>query len=445
MTTAPPPSPGRPATAARRTTYRAVLAEPRFRLLFLTRVLGVTAGSLRITTFSVLVFTGTGSVLLSTVAFGAGFLPQLFGSLFFGSLADRLPPRAVIACGYLLEGAVAALLGLVRLPTAAGLALVALVALAAPVSTGASARLIARWLTGDAYVFGRALNNMASSGAQLFGLALGGAVVETLGPREALAIGAALNLLCAVAVRLRMPQVPAEREARDGTGGGTSGGPGFDASGNAGGDAGEGGAVRTSLRGGGALLRDHAVRRLLLAQWLPSACVAGAEGLIVAYAGTRGFPAGSYAVLLACLPVGMLLGDLFAGRLLRPSVRERLVVPLIALMGLPLVGFAAQPGRTVSAVLLLLTGCGFAYGLGLQREFLAALPEHGQGLAFGLLGSGTMTLQGIGPVCFGAVAAVGGTGGAMALAGAGVLLTAVWVPTWRRAGRTAVSPVSGTS
>ncbi|MFE0464674.1 MFS transporter, partial [Kitasatospora sp. NPDC058965] len=50
--TAPPPA---------RTTYREVLAEPKFRLLFLTRVLAIVADSLRIITFTALVFAGTGS------------------------------------------------------------------------------------------------------------------------------------------------------------------------------------------------------------------------------------------------------------------------------------------------------------------------------------------------------------------------------------------------
>jgi hypothetical protein len=103
---------------------------------------------------------------------------------------------------------------------------------------------------------------------------------------------------------------------------------------------------------------------------------------------------------------------------------------LIALMGLPLVGFAAEPGVGVSSCLLLLCGFGFAYGLGLQRPFLDALPQDGQGQAFGLLGSGSMTLQGVGPVCFGSVAAGIGTGGAIALAGSGAALTAGWILTW---------------
>lgn len=161
----------------------------------------------------------------------------------------------------------------------------------------------------------------------------------------------------------------------------------------------------------------------MLAQWLPPAFVAGAEGLIVAYAGGRHFAPGWYAVLMGCLPVGMLVGDLLVGRLLRPPTRERLVVPLIALTGLPLLGFAAEPGVGVSSCLLLLCGFGFAYLLGLQRPFLDALPQNGQGQAFGLLGSGSMTLQGVGPVCFGSVAAGIGTGGAIALAGGAAVLT----------------------
>ncbi|MFD8141629.1 MFS transporter [Streptomyces sp. NPDC059708] len=411
-----------PAQGHHRATYREVLAEPRFRLLFSTRTVAVTAGSLRITTFSVLVFSATGSPLLSALAFGIGFLPQLFGSLLLGSLADRLPPRALIAGGYALEGAAALLLALVRMPIAASLAVMALVALATPVFGGASSRLVAQWLEGDAYVLGRSLNNIASSGAQLSGLALGGAAVAVLGPHRALAVSAALYLGCALAVRVRLPRLDP---------GGSGSAPGGARDG--------GGAVRASLHGAGLLLRGQTVRRLMLAQWLPPAFVAGAEGLIVAYAGERRFAPGWYALLMGCLPVGMLVGDLLVGRLLRPPVRERLVVPLTALTGLPLAGFAAEPGVGVSSCLLLLCGFGFAYGLGLQRPFLAALPREGQGQAFGLLGSGSMTLQGVGPVCFGSAAAAVGTGGAIALAGGAAALTAGWMLTWHAPASPAVA------
>ncbi|QYA96004.1 MFS transporter [Streptomyces anulatus] len=403
------------AQVSHRATYREVLAEPRFRLLFSTRAVAITADALRITTFSVLVFSSTGSALLSAVAFGIGFIPQLFGSLLLGSLADRLPPRALITGGYALTCATALLLALVRMPVAASLGVVALVSLATPVFHGASSRLVAQSLEGDAYVLGRSLNNIAGAGAQLFGLALGGAAVAALGPRRALAVSAVLYLGCALAIRIRLPR------SQPGEFGSTPGSAG-----------GDGGAVRASLQGAGLLLRGRMVRRLMLAQWLPVALVAGAEGLIVAYAGERRFAPGWYAVLMGCLPVGMLVGDLLVGRFLRPPTRERLVVPLVALAGLPLIGFAAEPGVGVSSCLLLLSGLGYAYGLGLQRPFLDALPQDGQGQAFGLLGSGSMTLQGVGPVCLGAVAAVIGTGGAIALAGGAAVLTAGWILTWHR-------------
>lgn len=401
-----------PVQGNRRATYREVLAEPRFRLLFSTRTVAITADALRITTFSVLVFSATGSALLSALAFGIGFIPQLFGSLLLGSLADRLPPRELITGGYALACAAALLLALVPVPVAASLGVVALVSLATPVFHGASSRLVAQSLEGDAYVLGRSMNNIAASGAQLFGLALGGTAVAALGPRRALAVSAALYLGCALAICIRLPRL------QPGEFGGTPGHARDD-----------GGAVRASLHGAGLLLRERTVRRLMLAQWLPPAFVAGAEGLIVAYAGGSHFAPGWYAVLMGCLPVGMLIGDLLVGRLLPPT-RERLVVPLTALMGLPLVGFAAEPGVGASSCLLLLCGFGFVYGLGLQRPFLDALPQDGQGQAFGLLGSGSMTLQGVGPACFGAVAAGIGTGGAIALAGGAAALTAGWILTW---------------
>ncbi|MCX5115289.1 MFS transporter [Streptomyces sp. NBC_00378] len=402
-----------PAQGNHRATYREVLAEPRFRLLFSTRAVAITADALRITTFSVLVFSSTGSALLSAVAFGIGFIPQLFGSLLLGSLADRLPPRALITGGYALTGATALLLALVRMPVAASLGVVALVSLVTPVFHGASSRLVAQSLEGDAYVLGRSLNNIAGAGAQLFGLALGGTAVAALGPRRALAVSAVLYLGCALAIRIRLPRL------QPGEFGGIPGS-----------DGGDSGAVRASLQGACLLLRGRRVRRLMLAQWLPVAFVAGAEGLIVAYAGERHFAPGWYAVLMGCLPVGMLVGDLLVGRLLRPRARERLVVPLVVLAGLPLVGFAAEPGVGVSSCLLLVSGLGYAYALGLQRPFLDALPQDGHGQAFGLLGSGSMTLQGVGPVCLGLAAAGIGTGGAIALAGGAVALTAGWILTW---------------
>lgn len=389
-------SPGRSPT-----TYREVLAEPRFRLLFTTRFLAVAADTLRILALSVLVFAVTGSALLSAVTYGIGFLPQAVGAALFGTLADRIRPRRLIAAGYGLEALSAALLGLAHLPVAASLAVVAGVACLTPVFGGASTRVVAEVLTGDAYVLGRSLSSMSSSAAQLLGLACGGVAVATVGTRHALLVSAGCHLAAALAVRLRLPDLPPP--------------PG----------TGKGSTLRRSLSNNRRLLGDARVRALLLAQWLPPAFFVGGESLVVAYAAARRFPAGSAGILIACVPVGMLAGDFVVGRFIAPGTRERLVVPLVVVLGLPLVAFAADPPLVLVGSLLVLAGTGFAYALGLQRRFLDALPPAARGQAFGLLSAGLMTMQGAGPVAFGLVAQLTSTGVAIGLAGAATTAVAL--------------------
>jgi predicted MFS family arabinose efflux permease len=404
--------------ADRPATYREVFAETSFRALFAARTLAIGATSLQIFALSVLVYASTGSPLLSALAFGAGFLPQVVGGLLLGSLTDRLRPRPLIVAGYAMEALLAAALGLLDLPVAASLALVAVIACGTPVFAGAAARVIAERLTGDAYVLGRSVSNMSSSAAQLLGLAGGGVAVAAVGPRPALLFAAGCHLAAALVVRLGLPPT------------GRSGEPAQDRTGPAAAPARERpGAVRDSWTGAVALLSDRTVRRLLLAQWLPSAFVAGAEALLVAYGAGRGFPAGTGAVLMAAPAVGMLLGNFVAGRFLRPALRERAAPALVVVLGAPLIALLAAPPLPLLVGLLVVAGTGFAFGLGLQRAFLAAAPEDRRGQLFALFSTGMMALQGIGPLVLGVVAEVTSPALAIAAAGAATVLVA---PSLRR-------------
>ncbi|SNT64206.1 Major Facilitator Superfamily protein [Asanoa hainanensis] len=385
-------------------TYREVFAVPAFRVLFVSRSIAIAADALRIVALSVLVFAATGSPLLSAITFAIGFLPQVLGGALFGSLADRLRPRPLIVAGYGAECVAALTLATVPLPTWARLVLVAVVAVGTPVFNGASGRLVADVLTGDAYVLGRSVSSMASGGAQLLGLAAGGVAIAALGAQRALLLTAACHLVAALIVRFGLADLPAV-PAADG-----------------------GGAVRQSWSSNAALLADPWVRQLLLLQWLPSAFVVGAEALMVAYASTRGFPAGAVGLLMAASPLGMLVGHLVVGRLVPPDTRIRLVAPLVLLLGLPPVAFAFDPPLLVCAVLMTASGVGFAYSLGLQRAFVDAVPERGRGQAFGLLSTGLMTLQGVGPAVFGGLASLTAPRWAVALAGVTTVTTALLVP-----------------
>ncbi|XVV17017.1 MFS transporter [Actinoplanes sp. CA-131856] len=386
--------------ADRPATYREVFAEPSFRVLFVARTLAIGATSLQIFALSVLVYAGTGSPLLSALAFAAGFLPQFAGGLLLGSLTDRLPARRLITIGYAVEAALAALLGLAHLPVAASLLLVALVATGTPVFAGAAARVIAERLTGDAYVLGRSVSNMSSSAAQLLGLAAGGVAVAALGPRPALLVAAGCFAVAAAAARLGLPPDTAPSPAN------------------------QGGAVRDSWVGARSMLSDRTIRRLLLVQWLPSALIAGAEALLVSYGGRRGFPPGAGAILMAAPAVGMLLGNFVVGRFLRPSLRERLAGAFVVVLGAPLIVLLIAPPLPVVVALLVLAGTGYAYGLGVQRAFLEAAPADRRGQLFALFSTGLMALQGVGPLVLGVVAEATTPTLAIAVAGAATVLIA---------------------
>ncbi|XVQ07758.1 MFS transporter [Spirillospora sp. CA-255316] len=398
-------------SAGERATYRRVLAEPRFRVLFVTRSLAIAADTLRMVALSVLVYARTGSPLLAAVAFGIGFLPQVVGGALLGSLADRLRPRPLVAGVYALEAAAAAVLALLDPPVAVALVLVAVVACVTPVMSGAVYRLAAEVLPGEGYVLGRSLMMIAASAAQLLGLAFGGVAVAALGAREALLVACGVYAVAAVLVRVTLedlPPAPVSGAVRSGEG-------------RSGAVLGASWAVNRRLLG------DRAVRVMLLAQCLPVAFVAGAESLLIPYARVRGHGEGAGAFLLACLPLGMMAGNVVGGRMLAAATRERLVVPLMVLLGLPLLPLAADVPLVAAGALLLVTGAGYAYELGLQRRFVDAVPEGARGQAFGLLSTGMMTLQGLGPVVFGAVAEVVGTGAAIASAGAVTVAAALWL------------------
>lgn len=401
-------------TLDRPATYREVFAVAAFRVLFLSRTLAISANTLRIVALSLLVFNVTGSTFLTAITFGIGFLPQVVGGALLGSLSDRLRPRPLIAAGYLLECAIAVILAALHLPIAVCLLLVAVAAVFTPVFSGSTNRLLAQELTGDVFVLGRSLTSVAAGAAQIVGMAFGGLAIAAVGPRQALFISAGLLLISAAVTRFALPDRPIPAVT-----GGTS-------------------ALRQSWSTNAFLLGTPPIRRLLLIQWLPAAFFVGAEGLIVAYSSHRGFTSGATGLMLAAAPAGMLLGDLVVGRFVRPSVRIRLVAPLIAVLAVPLLILAVNPPLPWAVTSLAIGGIGFAYMLGVQQPFLDAIPETSRGQSFALLSTGLMTFQGLGPLFLGGAAQQTGIHLTLALSALAILAAAAF---WAVSSRRRISPI----
>jgi MFS family permease len=377
-----------------------VFAVREFRVLFGSFALLISGDSIKMLALSVLVYAQTGSPGLSAAAYMAGWLPYIVGGMLLLSLADRLPPRALMIAGEVVRAVTCLLLAYAGLPVWAMLGLVLVTGLFSPVFMAARAALLPDVLPGDAFVLGRSLMGVTSAAAQVAGLAAGGAFLAVTGPHAALAVTAGLSAAGAVVLRLGLPYRPG-RAVRGG--------------------AAPGGAVRGTLRVNRELLADRRVRGLLLACWAPALCLAGAEAMVVPYLGGQG----QAGVVLAAAAVGMAAGEFAVGRFAAPALRERLSLPLAVLLGLPWLGFAAGPGVAWSAVLAGMAAAGLAYQLGLQRRFVDAVPERVRGQAFGLQSAGLMTGQAAGAAMVGVLGELAGPRTAIVLAGGAGVLVAV--------------------
>jgi predicted MFS family arabinose efflux permease len=258
-------------------------------------------------------------------------------------------------------------------------------------------------LDGDCYVLGRAVFSMAAGGTQVLGFAAGGMLIAAAGAPGALWITAATCLASAALLQLRLADHPPRRT------GGSAG-------------------ISETWQVNRALLRRPAVRALLLAQWLSPALMVGAEGVLVPYTAQVGAP-DTAGLLFAAVAAGMFAGNLIVSHLVRPAGRERLANLLALALGLPLLGFALHPAPGNATVLLAVSGFGVAYQLALAHRFLDAVPETQRGQAFGLLLTGTMTLQGLAAAAGGALGEVAAPGLIVTLAGAASAIAALM--SWR--------------
>jgi MFS family permease len=356
------------AAAPERARYGRVLAVREFRAVFAAHVLSMLGVIVSEIALSVLVYDLTRSPLMSALAFAVGFLPYAVGGTVLASVADRFPARRVlVTCDLVCAGCVA----LMTLPGAGIGVLLTLrcgLAVVAPVFSGTRMATLADVLgDGDLFVLGRSLLRIVAQSSLLVGYGLGGLLLTVAPPRHALLITVGTFLASAALLRFGTRRRPARARDR-----------------------------ADSRPGARRLLADRRVRVLLLVFWLPAMFSVVPEALAAPYADTLGAGSTGLGLLMCALPVGTVAGELYAGARLGPAARERIALPLLCLTLLPYLGFALHPGLGFSLLLLLLSGAGSAYTLGLDQWFVRAVPEELRGRAMTLLSAGLMTIQGVG-------------------------------------------------
>ena len=141
--------------------------------------------------------------------------------------------------------------------------------------------------------------------------------------------------------------------------------------------------------------------------------------MFVPYAGTHA------AVLLIAAALGMLAGDTIVGRVIPGRWRGQLIVPARLLLALPYLLFSLRPALPFAAVIAAVASVGYSASLMLQDRLVQQSPSAVRGQALGLHSAGTMTMQGVGAILAGGVAAylpVHTTMTVMALASIGATL-----------------------
>ncbi|MEU4730139.1 MFS transporter [Streptomyces sp. NPDC023588] len=353
-------------------SYRKLFRTGEFTPLFLASAGQAMAQTVSGLALSVLVYQQTGSALLSSLAmFGTAFA-QVVGAATVLSGADRLPPRAAMTVLSLLFGAGTAVQAVPGLPVWAVFGVLLGLGAVGSVSGGVRYGLLNEVLTRDGYLLGRSVLNISAGVVQIFGFALGGALVTVFSARGTLLLSAGLYVLAAVVAGCGLSSRPPRGSGRA--------------------------SIAETWRTHARIWSSVPRRYVYLALWVPNGLIVGVESLYVPYSPDDA------GLLFAFGAVGMLVGDVVAGRFLPARWRERLTVPLCVLLAVPYLLFSLSPGLPVALALATVATFGYAAGLLLQERLMALTPDALSGQALGLHSSGMLTMQGIGAAVAGAVA-----------------------------------------
>ncbi len=394
-------------------SYTDLFRNREFRTLWTSSALGVAASTMSSLSLATLVYTRTGSTLLTALTMFGPSLAQVVGATTLMSLADTSPPRRTLTVLSAVSGIALVLQAGLDLSPLGRLGLVLVTAYVLSIGAGVRWGLLAAVLPQDGFALGRSAMNVSVGVMQIVGFAAGGVLLHLFSVREIFAIAAVLACLAVPVLWRGLGEHEPRRAARPG--------------------------VRETWRGNRLLLRQPSTRPLLLALCIPNGLVVGCEALFVPYAGDAA------AALFVAAAVGMMTGDLVVGRVLSVAGRRRAATWLRFLLAVPFLTFALQPGVTVATLLTGAACAGYAASLAQQEMLVALTPAELSGQVLGVESSSRMTCQGLGALLAGSVAEVVDTGLTVALVALGSLVVSVALtPALSRAAdRAAARPSAG--
>jgi MFS family permease len=359
-------------------TYREVLQVREYRYLFVAWGLSLAGDQMAKIALSFLVFDDTRSAALAAAAFAISYVPWVLGGPMLSALADRLPRRAVMVTCDVVRAALIAAMVLPGLPPAALIGMLFVAGLFRPPFQTARSALLPEILAGDRYVAGTALDGIIYQLCTVGGFAGGGLLVAALTPRGALGFDAATFAVSALMIYTAVASRPA---------------------------AASGDKKQRGLAAGAALVfGDPALRAYVLLFWLASGFMYASEGLAAPLSRLYGGGPGTGGLIVAAAPLGMCVASAVLPRMVRPTVRARLIVPLAAFGCAVLVLVWLRPPLWAVLCVLCAAGVGSTFSTLLNPLFGRAVPAAYRGRAFGIAVAGVSATQGLAQILAGLIA-----------------------------------------
>jgi diguanylate cyclase (GGDEF)-like protein len=366
--------------ATGRITFLDTLRNPEFRAMYIGQALSMVGNQLALVSVAILLFSRTHSPLLSALTYAVGYAPWVLGGPVLAAFADRRPRRSVMVLCDAIRTLLVLLLIVPRLPTAAILFLLFLVAVLDPPFTSARAAMLPDVVgEGPMYAASANLSNLTNQFGVVAGLALGGAMVSIIGAHASLAIDAATFALSAGLIQFCVHHRPAAVE-------GTS-------------------TWLADLRQGATVVfHDAKLRWLVLMSWLVVGASIATYSVAVPYSRSHGRGALTAGLLAAALPFGGVVGAIVVGRMLPLRLAEPLMLPMALLTPVILAVTATDPRPSIAGPLWIAAGVMSAMSLTANRVFVANVAREVRGRAFGIAVAGLMAAQGLGALVAGLLA-----------------------------------------
>lgn len=359
-----------------------------FRALFVTQCLTVGAASVGSLALGTIIYTSTGSPVLSALAMFGGPLVRLVATWFLASASDLLRPRQALTALAVVTVAADGLQAVPDLAWGFRFALLALPWIVMSATGGSMIALVSDIVPRESFVFARSTMNIAVGVMQIAGYGLGGLLLLSLRTSQLFMCAAGAGAVALLIVRSGVGDHPPR-----------AAGP----------------TIRRSQTVNRQLLRSPILRPVLLALSVPNGLVVGCEAMFVPFAGHHA------GYLFSATAAGMLLGDILVGRFLDQRIRDRLVEPLCILLAAPYVVFLIDPTVVTAAAVGFVASIGYSASLPLQERLVTHTDPAARGQVLGLSNTVMMAMQGIGAVLAGTLAQALGATAHSAATAAGIM------------------------